>query len=332
MLCLERCCMAVARMRSRSAWSTGSSACGTLGISRGAASRPARTSCLDFLFTTHSLLVAHRSGAPRRSVPLYFLAYLSGTRRSKWRRWRTKTPMYPDIRLFCCFLYICLHSVPPAPRNSRIGVHKPLWGWQTASKLRHKCATVRHSSSLQSLPEAPSARALVWCEAEAFPFFPDSVVAHGTMAIVFAPALVTRVEHVGGHLMRHGDNALLLDELGRYIVGFLELGGGRHNALRELKSATFAQPRKAFEGPVEYAWTFDLDRLFYRWVALSLEGRELHDLDAPKDARRGVRNPWCLVHRPDDLCGWRNLLGVAVLAVHDDRLARNQGVDDVGGS
>src|SRR5829696_6779734 len=60
MLCLERCCMAVARMRSRSAWSTSSSACGMSGRSRGAAPRPARTSCLDFLFTTHSFGVAHR--------------------------------------------------------------------------------------------------------------------------------------------------------------------------------------------------------------------------------------------------------------------------------
>src|SRR5215217_3449232 len=149
------------------------------------------------------------------------------------------------------------------------------------------------------------------------------------MAVVFAPALVTRVEYVGGDLMRHGDYALLLDELGWYIVGFLELGGGRNNALWELKSATFAQPRKAFEGPVEYACTFGLDPLFYRWVALALKGWELYDLDASKDARRGVRNPRCLVHRPDDLCGWRNFLGVPVLAVHDDRLARDQGVDDV---
>src|SRR5215204_6768568 len=97
-------------------------------------------------------------------------------------------------------------------------------------------------------------------------------------------------------------------------------------------AGAFAQPRKAFEGPVEYAWTFGLDPLFDRWVALALKGWELYDLDAPKDARRGVGNPGCLVHRPDDLRCGRDLLGVAVLAVHDDRLARNQGVDDVGGS
>src|SRR5829696_3663136 len=204
--------------------------------------------------------------------------------------------------------------------------------WRTALNLRRKCVTVRHSPCSEPLPEPSTARTLEGCKSETLPFFADAIVTHGTMAVVFAPALVTRVEHVGGHLMRHGDDALLLDELGRYIVGFLELGGGRNYALRELKSATFAQPRKAFEGPVEYAWTFGLDPLFDRWVALSLEGRELHDLDAPKDARGGVRNPWCLVHRPDDLRRGRDLLGVAVLAVHDDRLARNQGVDDVGGS
>src|SRR5215207_7272152 len=202
--------------------------------------------------------------------------------------------------------------------------------WRTALNLRRKCATVRHSPCSEPLPEPSAARTLEGCKSETLPFFADAVVAHGTMAVIFAPALVTRVEHVGGHLMRHGDDALLLDELGRYIVGFLELGGGRHNALRELKSATFAQPRKAFEGPVEYAWTFDLDRLFYRWVALTLKGWELYDLDASKDARGGVRNPRCLVHRPDDLCGWSNLFSVAVLTVHDDSLARDQGVDDMG--
>src|SRR5215208_2135443 len=258
-----------------------------------------------------------------RSVPLALLAYLSGSRRSKWRRWRTKTLMYPYIRLFCCFLYICLYDVPPAPLSDKIGANKGIREWRTARKLRHKCATVRLSSGPQPLPEPSAARTLEGCKSETLPFFADAIVTHGTMAVVFAPALVMRVEHVGGHLMRHGDDALLLDELGRYIVGFLELGGGRNNTLRELKSATFAEPRKAFEGPVEYAWTFGLDPLFYRWVALALKGWELYDLDAPKDTRRGVGNPGCLVHRPDDLRRGCDLLGVAVLAVHNDRLARD---------
>src|SRR5215213_11959533 len=100
--------------------------------------------------------------------------------------------------------------------------------WRTALNLRHKCATVRHSPCSEPVPEPSTACALVGRKAKTLPFFAYAIVTHGAVSVVFAPALVTRVEHVGGHLMRHGDDALLLDELGRYIVGFLELGGGRN--------------------------------------------------------------------------------------------------------
>src|SRR5215217_6819631 len=98
-------------------------------------------------FPVHDTLLL--SGTPEwrteSQCATVLLAYLSGTRRSKWRRWRTKTPMYPDIRLFCCFLYICLYGVPPAPLSDKIGANKGIREWRTARKLRHKCATVRHS-------------------------------------------------------------------------------------------------------------------------------------------------------------------------------------------
>src|SRR4029453_15452880 len=82
MLYLERCCMAVARMRSRSAWSTGSSTCGMSGSSRGTAPRPARTPCLDFLFTTLSYRekdVASGAGGARKPqctlIYVYFVVF-----------------------------------------------------------------------------------------------------------------------------------------------------------------------------------------------------------------------------------------------------------------
>src|SRR5215211_9482274 len=98
----------------------------------------------------------------------------------------------------------------------------------------------------------------------------------------------------------------------------------------KFEAAALAEPRQPLERPIKDAGTLGLYVFLHVGVALSFEGRELHDLDAPKDARSGVRNPRCLVHRPDDLCGWRDLLGVAVLAVHDDSLAGDQGVDDMG--
>src|SRR5215208_2071701 len=108
------------------------------------------------------------------------------------------------------------------------------------------------------------------------------------MAVLFAPALVTRVEHVGGDFQRRSHGAFLLNELRRQVVGLLELCGGRNDALREIEAAALAEPRQPLERTIKDAATLGLDPLFYLWVALSLEGRELHDLDAPKDARRGV--------------------------------------------
>src|SRR5215208_7116375 len=121
-----------------------------------------------------------------RSVPLALLAYLSGSRRSKWRRWRTKTLMYPYLRLFCGFLYICLYGVPPAPLSDKIGTNKGIREWRTTRKLRHKCATVRHSPCSEPLPEPSAARTLVGCKSETLPFFAYAIVTHGTMAVLFA--------------------------------------------------------------------------------------------------------------------------------------------------
>src|SRR5215217_4744356 len=103
------------------------------------------------------------------------------------------------------------------------------------------------------------------------------------MAVLFAPALVTRVEHVGGDLQRRSHDAFLLNELRGQVVGLLELCGGRNDRARELEAAALAEPRQPLERPIKDAGTLGLDPLFYLWVALSLEGRELYDLDAPKD-------------------------------------------------
>src|SRR5829696_767126 len=201
--------------------------------------------------------------------------------------------------------------------------------WRTALNLRRKCVTVRHSPCSEPLPEPSAARTLEGCKSETLPFFAYAIVTHGTMSVVLAPALVTRVEHVGGDFQRRSHDAFLLNELRGQVVGLLELRRCRDDRVREIEAAALAEPRQPLERPVKDAGTFGLHVFLHVGVALSLEGREFHDLDAPKDARRGVRNPRCLVHRPDDLGGWRDLLGVTVLAVHDDSLAGDQGVDDV---
>src|SRR5215212_9586909 len=108
MLCLERCCMAVARMRSRSAWSTGSSACGTSGSSRGAAPRPSRTSCSRHTPFEWHTGVAHRGGVCHLH---FWLTYgdqdvasgAGGARKPQC------TPNYVYFVVFHIFVYMVCH-------------------------------------------------------------------------------------------------------------------------------------------------------------------------------------------------------------------------------
>src|SRR5688500_16145837 len=150
------------------------------------------------------------------------------------------------------------------------------------------------------------------------------------MAVVFAPALVTRVEHVGGDLQRRSYDAFLLNELRRQVVGLLELCGGRNDTYGKLEAAALAEPRQPLERPIKDAGTLGLHVFLHVGVALSLEGREFYDLDTPEYAASSVGDSRRLVHRPNNLCGWSNFFSVAVLAVHDDSLAGDQGVDDMG--
>src|SRR5215218_3601210 len=76
-----------------------------------------------------------------------------------------------------------------------------------------------------------------------FPFHDALLLSHGTMAIVFAPALVTRVEHLGGDLQSRSHGALLLNELRRQVVGPLELCSCRNDTLGDFEAAAFAEPR-----------------------------------------------------------------------------------------
>src|SRR5215210_2293189 len=152
------------------------------------------------------------------------------------------------------------------------------------------------------------------------------------MAVFLAPILVLTVKPGGRHLEVRTSDAPVLDEEGGHVIALPELLGGVQDAGGNLKVAALVEPVEAFEGPVEDPGALTFDEPLYLRVALLFgQLRKADDLHAPEESRVCVGDARQLVHGPAHLRPWNDRKGVAVLALHLDRLARDDGVERVGG-
>src|SRR5215210_1517141 len=152
------------------------------------------------------------------------------------------------------------------------------------------------------------------------------------MAVFFAPIFVFAVELGGWYLGVRASDTSVFDKECWYVVVLPELLGGILDAGGNLEVPSFLEPSQAFERPVEYPGTLGFDGTFDLRVAFILsQRREGDDLNAPEEARVGVCYSRQLVHGPTHLSGRYHGEWVAVLALDLDWLARDDGVERVGG-